>query len=61
MIEDLTEECEKCGTIVDIRVPKPDPGVSVEAVFGTGCYGKVRHHHSILSYVDIACHIPRVA
>ena len=41
MMEDLREECEKCGAIVDIRIPKPDAGVAAAAVAGTGCYGKV--------------------
>ena len=41
MVEDLKEECEKAGAIVDVRVPRPDPGVAAEAVIGRGCYGKV--------------------
>lgn len=41
MIEDLTEECEKCGTIVDVRIPRPDAGDDAAAAVGRGCYGKV--------------------
>lgn len=41
MVEDLTEECNKCGKIVDVRVPRPDVGIDAAAVVGTGCYGKV--------------------
>ena len=42
MIEDLTEESEKCGTIVDVRVPRPEPGTdAAAAVARGGCYGKV--------------------
>jgi hypothetical protein len=41
MIEDLKDECEKCGKIVDMRVPRPDVGVDASAVLGKGCYGKV--------------------
>ncbi len=43
VVADLQDECGRHGTVIQVKVPRP-PGApaSVDQVFGTGVYGKVR-------------------
>ena len=43
-IADLKEECSKFGTVLAVKVPRPEPASAAAAFLGTGNYGKVCSH-----------------